>query len=58
VLVEDEGRGFAPESVPDVDDPASLDLERGRGVLLMQEYMDEVYYFNGGASVLMTKRKG
>lgn len=54
--VEDEGCGFAPADVPDPEDDESLMLERGRGVLLMSEYMDEVTYYHGGRCLLMVKQ--
>lgn len=58
VLVEDEGKGFTPKDVPDPDDPESLLLEGGRGVLIITSFMDEVKYYGNGSRVLMVRRIG
>jgi serine/threonine-protein kinase RsbW len=57
VLVEDEGGGFSPADVPDPGDPAALLRERGRGILIMTGFMDEVSYFGGGSRLWMTRGK-
>jgi anti-sigma regulatory factor (Ser/Thr protein kinase) len=52
----DQGRGFRHA---DVDDPTNEDnLERpfGRGLLMMNAFMDEVRYAMGGRMLLMTKK--
>lgn len=56
VRIEDQGAGFDPADVPDVNDPASLLLEGGRGILLISEFMDEIWYYDGGRRVQLTKR--
>ena len=56
VRVEDQGEGFDPVDVPDINDPASLLLEGGRGILLITEFMDEIWYYDGGCRVQLTKR--
>ena len=43
-VVRDEGPGFNPSDVPDPTDPANLERESGRGLLLMRSFMDEVQY--------------
>ena len=55
VRIEDQGDGFDPVDVPDVNDPASLLLEGGRGILLITEFMDEIWYYQGGCCVQLTK---
>ena len=55
IVVEDQGEGFTPESVPDVNDPDSLLLEHGRGILLMNEWLDELTYYNGGSTIYMAR---
>ena len=55
IVVKDEGEGFTAEDVPDSDNPESLLLEHGRGILLMGEWLDELVYFNGGSTIFMTK---
>ncbi|WP_372368889.1 ATP-binding protein [Candidatus Uabimicrobium sp. HlEnr_7] len=57
VRVEDEGEGFSPDEVPDVEDEETLGYDHGRGILLMKNYMDEIWYFNNGASVQLMRYK-
>ncbi len=57
IRIEDQGEGFDPADVPDPSDPESLILEGGRGILLMNEFMDEVYYFDGGRGLQLAKRR-
>ncbi len=56
-VVRDEGPGFNPAALPDPDDPANLERVCGRGVLLMQAFMDEVNYNARGNSVTLVKRR-
>ena len=56
VIVEDEGEGFDPESLPDPTLDENLLKEGGRGVYLINHLMDEVIYENGGRKVIMKKR--
>ncbi|MBI5366581.1 MAG: ATP-binding protein [Planctomycetes bacterium] len=53
--VEDEGAGFDPATIPNPDDPESLLLERGRGVLIIKSFMDQVHYYDKGNRVLMIR---
>jgi CheY-like chemotaxis protein len=55
-VVEDEGPGFDPASLPDPTDPENLDKVSGRGLLLMRTFMDEVNYNPRGNQVTMVKR--
>jgi len=57
IRVRDEGEGFEPQDVPDPDDPMSLFMESGRGVLLINSFMDEVHYYDGGRAVQLAKRR-
>lgn len=57
IRVEDEGEGFKTQDIPDVDVPQSLELEHGRGILLMQSYMDEIIYYDKGNRLQLTKRR-
>jgi serine/threonine-protein kinase RsbW len=57
VRVEDEGKGFSPDMVPDPDDPQSLLLEHGRGIVIMKAFMDEVRFYRNGCGLLMAKRR-
>jgi serine/threonine-protein kinase RsbW len=55
IIVEDEGEGFDPESLPDPTLEENLLKESGRGVYLINHLMDEVSYENGGRRVVMIK---
>lgn len=57
IRIHDEGEGFEPGDVPDVNDPESLLLEGGRGILLITEFMDEVFYYDGGRGLQLARRK-
>ena len=50
-IVEDEGEGFNPHSIPDPTRPEHLDCCGGRGVFLMKQLADEVHYLNKGNKV-------
>lgn len=55
VCIRDEGPGFDVSSIPDPKDPANLYTEGGRGVLLMNYYMDRVTFNETGNEVVLTK---
>jgi serine/threonine-protein kinase RsbW len=55
ISVEDQGEGFDPARVPDPRDAGNLQKDSGRGVLLMQSYMDIVEYNTSGNRVHMVK---
>jgi len=57
IMIEDAGDGFTASDVPDPDDPETLFLEHGRGIMLMNHYMDDVRYSGGGTGLLMTRGK-
>jgi len=54
--VEDEGKGFDLNAIPDPTDPANLFKTSGRGVLLIYNIMDEVEYNERGNRLTMVKR--
>lgn len=56
-VIRDEGPGFNPNDVPDPTDPANLERESGRGLLLMRTFMDDVHYNGVGNEVTMVKRR-
>ncbi len=56
--VEDEGKGFDAAQVPDVDDPRGLESTAGRGLILIQSFMDAVSFNEAGNRISMRKRKG
>ncbi|HTQ39625.1 MAG TPA: response regulator [Pirellulales bacterium] len=55
-VIRDEGPGFNPSDVPDPTDPANLERESGRGLLLMRTFMDDVQYSANGNQVTLIKR--
>lgn len=44
VEIEDEGRGFEPDAVPDPLEGGNVMKHSGRGLLMIRAYMDEVDY--------------
>ena len=57
VIVQDEGKGFKREEVPDPLDPANLLKSSGRGIFLMETCMDSVTFEQSGTIVKMVKHK-
>jgi len=57
VVIEDEGLGFDPATLPDPTSDENLTVPAGRGILLMRAYMDTVVFSPKGNSVRMTKRR-
>jgi anti-sigma regulatory factor (Ser/Thr protein kinase) len=55
--IRDEGPGFNRQELPDPTDPSNIERPCGRGLLLMQTFMDEVEYNSSGNEVTMTKRR-
>jgi anti-sigma regulatory factor (Ser/Thr protein kinase) len=55
VMIEDEGKGFSQEKVPDALADRSLWGEGGRGIHLMAHYMDQVDFYSNGRVLLMAK---
>ena len=57
ISVTDEGHGFKPEEVPDPRLGDNIYRPDGRGVLLINSYMDVVKYNERGNSVRMIRYK-
>ena len=57
ITITDEGEGFEPESVDDPRFGDGLYEPGGRGLLLMNSYMDIVKYSEQGNSVYMVRYK-
>jgi serine/threonine-protein kinase RsbW len=55
IFVEDQGPGFDRHRVPDPTADENLTKCSGRGLLLMEAYMNTVEYSNHGRRVRMTK---
>ena len=56
ITIEDEGAGFDRSKIPDPTREENLELCSGRGILLIESYMDEVEYTKGGRRLRMVKR--
>jgi serine/threonine-protein kinase RsbW len=58
IVVHDPGAGFDLSRVPDPTSPENLLRERGRGIFIMRQMMDEVdYSFDHGTTVRLVKRR-
>jgi len=55
--VTDEGEGFKLEEVPDPTLEENLENPSGRGVMLIQTFMDQVVYNEKGNSVQLFKQR-
>jgi serine/threonine-protein kinase RsbW len=54
VTVEDQGKGFKPNDIPDPTMPENIELINGRGIFLMRNLADEIEFNKKGNSVKMT----
>jgi two-component system, OmpR family, response regulator len=54
-MIEDEGEGFDFGRVPDPTDSMGVHRDRGRGIFLVGQLVDEVQYINGGSKVRMVR---
>jgi CheY-like chemotaxis protein len=57
-VVRDQGNGFDPATLPDPRDPANLERVSGRGLLLIQTFMDRVEHNELGNQITMVKHRG
>ena len=55
-VIRDEGPGFDPSLIPDPNDPENFDKVSGRGLMLIQAFMDEVSHSHNGSEITMIKR--
>jgi CheY-like chemotaxis protein/anti-sigma regulatory factor (Ser/Thr protein kinase) len=53
--IRDEGKGFDPSTIPDPTDPSNLGRVSGRGLLLIQTFMDHVAHNERGNEITMIK---
>src|SRR5689334_16032290 len=53
ITIEDQGKGFKRDNVPDPCAEENLLKCSGRGILLIEAYMDKVQFSNGGRKVKM-----
>lgn len=56
--VEDQGRGFDPDSLPDPTAPENLLRPSGRGIFMMRQFADSIEYsFPSERGTVVTMRK-
>ena len=55
IVIRDEGGGFDPSAVPDPTAVANVSLENGRGIFLMNAFMDDVHFEGSGTEVHLYK---
>ncbi|MGH7176524.1 MAG: ATP-binding protein [Tepidisphaeraceae bacterium] len=56
IIIEDEGPGFQRSNVPDPTLEQNLEKCSGRGILLIEAYMNSVTWSNQGRRVRMIKK--
>ena len=56
-FIRDEGSGFDPGKLCDPTDPENLEKAGGRGLLLINAFMDKVSHNQSGNEITMIKRK-
>ncbi|MBF0352511.1 MAG: response regulator [SAR324 cluster bacterium] len=56
-VIRDDGRGFDYSSIPDPKDPENLFKVSGRGILLIMNFMDEVFWNERGNEITMVRYK-
>lgn len=56
IIIEDEGSGFCRDDVPDPTLEENITKCSGRGILLMEAYMNTVEYSNEGRRLRMIKK--
>lgn len=44
ISIKDGGQGFAPSEVPDPTKPENILKDSGRGIYIMQSFVDDLYY--------------
>jgi CheY-like chemotaxis protein/anti-sigma regulatory factor (Ser/Thr protein kinase) len=57
IVIRDEGPGFDAQSLRDPTDPENLERAGGRGLLLINAFMDEVRHNETGNEITMIKHK-
>ena len=55
--VTDQGRGYDPSSIPDPTANENLNIPSGRGLAMMEAFMDEVVLNEQGNKVIMKRLK-
>ena len=55
-VVNDQGPGFDPSTLPDPTDPSNLERIGGRGLMLIRTFMDRVEFNDSGNQITMSNR--
>jgi serine/threonine-protein kinase RsbW len=55
IVIRDEGGGFDSSAVPDPTAVENITLDNGRGIFLMNVFMDDVHFERGGTEVHLYK---
>jgi serine/threonine-protein kinase RsbW len=58
ITIEDEGPGFDRSTIPNPTVDDNLERPSGRGILLIESYMDGVHWSRGGRRLRMVKENG
>jgi serine/threonine-protein kinase RsbW len=58
VVIEDQGRGFRVQDVPDPTEDENLEKPCGRGIMLMRAFLTLVEYNERGNRVTLEKHRG
>jgi len=56
-VIEDEGPGFDPKSLPDPTHPENILKASGRGIMLIRTFMHEVHFSERGNRLTMVRRR-
>ena len=56
-VIRDEGKGFNYKAIPDPKDPENLFKVSGRGILLIMNFMSEVFWNERGNEITMIRYK-
>lgn len=56
IIIRDPGKGFDPEAIPSPVVGQNIFSAHGRGIYLINQLMDEVYFTRGGTEIHMIKR--
>ncbi len=55
VVIRDQGPGFDSKLIPKSDDPQALDDQKGRGLVLIHNFMDKVSFNDQGNEITLIK---
>ena len=58
IIIQDQGPGFNRSGIPDPTLAENLHKCSGRGILLIESYMDGVHWSHGGRRLKMVKENG